>query len=179
MAISIKTINAVEEELNSLKAQVKPILAEIEKLEKFLTSLKSESHEPPRKLTSPSKLDYPMESSLFEKLRYLEDEYGRFWKSEDMRAKIIELEGKKEGDKTIHYFSQRLQHLITKKEVVCVKYNKSRINSFFTTHPELIDKDYHSKGKHRIKPGHEPEDKYLKKMSEEQLDPSKMEWTKF
>jgi len=118
---------------------------------------------------------YPMAGSLLDKYKYLENRAGMVWRRKDLEALIEDIEGRK-GARTLKHSAQKIHKLIQEGKLIALKYSGSKKYTFYTTNREWIELNYYSKGKHRIKPGHEPQSKELGRLNDDQRKQENIEW---
>src|SRR4051812_1727905 len=86
-----------EKEILGLHSQVEHLMEEIKRKEKILQTIKGDASSEKALESGGSEIrfpQYPLDGSLVDKFRYLEDVYGRVWRRKDM----VELIKKAEGD---------------------------------------------------------------------------------
>lgn len=118
--------------------------------------------------------DYNLRDSLLNKYRYFENIYQRFWKRADADKFITEIEGPKKGAKTIKNSYSLISKLVSRGELIQIKYLNNTRYSFYTTNREWVETT--ETGHYRIASGHEPDASMIANLSEDQLHSDNITW---
>jgi hypothetical protein len=167
-------------EMKRIVDSIDMVLRLIEKdndLPESLDSLPSEIFN--QVLNNESFPDFPYESFVLDKIKYYEDQTQRVFTVKDFKLFIEKVEGKKRADKTLNFVNQKINQLIRKAQMICLKYNGSNKYAYYTSRKDWIE-IISNRGKNfkaQIKPGHEPHPEKLLKLSNEQKSTEKITWS--
>jgi hypothetical protein len=173
-------IKDLEDQILARLKKIKSMQTEVETLQKNVTALRELGEDETPVLIETTENPaanfpgYPLNGSLHEKFRYLEDRTLKVWMKRDMDLLIEQAEGKRHAAKTLKNSAQKIHYYIKKHELINLKYNNSNKYSFYTTRPEWTEQQ--NDGTVHLLSQHEPEASQIEKLSEEQRKPENIIW---
>jgi len=192
-SFSVLSMKQKDEIIKDLEDQILPRLKEIKTLQDEVSALQStvdtlrgldqrEVATKPKEVIMDNDLNnypgYPLNGSLIDKYRYLEDKTLRVWLKQDMEKLIGQIEGKKQASKTLKDSRNKAYVHIQRKELIRLKYSNKNSFSFFTTRSEWIEREQNDgKITFRLLPQHEPEPAKLLGLSEEHRKSENISWS--
>ncbi|HWY09963.1 MAG TPA: hypothetical protein VN026_01500 [Bacteroidia bacterium] len=175
----------LEEQILPRLKQIKLLQGEVDTLQKTVSALRQldvEGPQPIKETAQENNLSnypgYPMNGTLIEKYRYLEDKTLRVWSKTDMEILIEQVEGKTEAIETLKSARQKTHYYISRHELIKLKYGNKNNYTFFTTRPEWVQRD-NNEGKitYCLLSQHTPEESLLSGLTEEQRHPNNISWS--
>jgi len=120
-------------------------------------------------------IGYPKGENLLAKLHYYEDRENRVWKIQAATAFLEKAEGSK---RAFNNMAQKINYYVKKNQMISLKYNNSRLYTFYTTRYEWVEGVTKIKGKFKatLVPGHEPLPQELSNLTDEQKNNELIEW---
>lgn len=120
---------------------------------------------------------YPIEGSIIDKFRYLEDKTLRVWTLSEMETLIHDAESGHRAIDTLKGLKPKLYYHIARHELIKLKYGNKNTYIYYTTRSEWVERLQDGENTtFRLFPKHEPEQSQLAALTEDQRRPQAIVW---